>query len=60
MATILPHGVLFQGEIEARIYTKLLLIDRVLDFARPVFLHRYSSVHPRTEEVQEARRRFVH
>jgi type I restriction enzyme M protein len=64
MAIILPHGVLFRGGAEERIRTKLLKdghIDTVIGLPANLF---YSTgipgLHPRAEEVQEARRRAVH
>jgi type I restriction enzyme M protein len=59
MAIVLPHGVLFRGGAEQRIRGKLLEdgnIDTVIGFTdQPVFLDGHSGVHPRPEEMQEAR-----
>ena len=59
LAIILPHGVLFRGGAEARIRRKLLddgHIDTVIGLPANLFYsNRHPGLHPRPQEMQEAR-----
>ena len=59
MAIILPHGVLFRGGAEERIRTQApqgrAHRHRHRPAGEPVLFDRHPGLHPRAEEVQEAR-----